>query len=368
MASTYRQQFLGLLATNERSMAAMFSDLHARIMLHITRAAVGEGQTIPAQDSQAVRDRISAEVLSTFVTNGQGGAPSAFTVLRGRVMPQSPYLRALWPLLEQSVKLAVEEQGAIMRRQLRRAPDVLAVFEKATHNPLVWARAVHEQTVPRRAFLAYDPLHRFVDPRGYRLSDRIWDTATITRRKVDQLLTEMIAEGRGSRAISDELEAFLQPGRMIVRTNKPYGTTASYDAMRLARTEIAAAHSRAGVMSAQMNPFVQKYHVRISGSHVKVDICDDAADGGPYELNDTENLPPLHAHCLCTTMWVLVENSQVVLDEFRDDIRAREADLIAVLRGEPDRAPSLMDFITPLLTERFTRLLLDDPEYQEEWY
>ena len=373
MAKTYRQQHLAIMAQNERDMRALFRDLHTRIMAHVTRAATGDDGTIPPQNSDAVRAAVSTEVLSTFVTQQNAGL-MPFQITAGRVFPVSPYMRVLWPLMEQAVKVAVAEQGAIMNRALRHAPDVREALLAARGNPLVASRRVQEQTIPRDSFLSYDPLHRFVDPRGYRLSDRIWDTATTTRRKIDQLLAEMIAEGRGSLEISRELEAFVLPGRSIVRTNKPYGTTASHDSMRLARTEITAAAGRSGMMAAGMNPFVVGGDwVRSSSrSLCSSGICDELAAGSPYTLDTLPDLPgSSHPMCMCTIRWRLAGEMPDIIAGLRAEIAAPRAALERAMPGgvrpvAPLPALSLVRFVTPLLVERFARMLLDEPDEQPE--
>lgn len=354
MAPTYRQRFLALLRDNETAMNALFRDLHTRIMGQVTRAATGEDGVVPPEQSQALRNRISLLVLRTFQ-----GADGPFAITAGRVLPSSPFAVVLWPRIEQATLIAVREHEAIMRRALRRAPDVLTAFERARRNPLVTAR-VQEQVLPRRPFLTYDPAHRFVDPRGYRLSDRIWDTSATTRRKIDQLLAEMIAEGRGSRAMARELEQFLLPGRRIMRTNKPYGTTASFDAMRLSRTDITAAHGRAGLMSAHMNPFVNGVDWVLSGSHPKVDICDEYAAGSPYALADAPILPA-HPMDLCHYRWRVIGEISDVIDQLREDYRLGSP--VAVASATEG---SLIWFVGPLLAERFARILLDEPDVQSE--
>jgi hypothetical protein len=113
----------------------------------------------------------------------------------------------------------------------------------------------------------YDPPHLWVDPNGYRLSDRIWRTAGATRRKVDAFLEDGIAQGRGSLKLSRDLERFLHPGRQLVRTKTPYGTDASYDAMRLARTEISRGAAQAHETAARANPFVSGLRWKLSPQH-----------------------------------------------------------------------------------------------------
>jgi hypothetical protein len=88
------------------------------------------------------------------------------------------------------------------------------------------------------AFAQYDPLHLWVDPNGYRLSDRIWRTGVDTRARLDAMLAEQIRNGNSALNISKKSEQFMLPGRAALRTTKPYGTDASYRGMVLGRTRL----------------------------------------------------------------------------------------------------------------------------------
>ena len=146
--------------------------------------------------------------------------------------------------------------------------------------------------------------------------------------------------------MSRDLEAFLQPGRQLRRTTAPYGTDASYDAMRLARTEITRAAARAHEASAAMNPFVAGLEVVLSPQHPCCDICDQAAAAGVFPVGEIPEKYriPLHPHCMCHYRNAMVEDPQEILDHYRDEIRSARRELTAM--------------IGPVQVERFTRLLL----------
>lgn len=74
------------------------------------------------------------------------------------------------------------------------------------------------------------------------------------------------AEGMGALELSRKLERFLLPNRANLRTNRPYGTSAAFDAMRLARTEIARAANQAAFLSSYLNLYVDKIDVARSGN------------------------------------------------------------------------------------------------------
>lgn len=308
MARNHWQQHLAVMREADRDMTALFDQLAGQVATLVLREAGPDGM-VPRTRLRAIQEAAGQAVHALFLGRSRTGQPAPFDVVMGRVVPLSPYVTVLWGAVERATRVAVDQQAQIMRKALAGAPDVLLALQTARQNPFAVARLASEQAGFRpNPFAQYDPLHRFVHPDGYRLSDRIWRISGDARRRLDLLLQQQIAEGMGAFDMAKEIEQFLRVDRQIRRTNKPYGRDASYDAMRLARTEITAAGSRAGMMAAQMNPFVQEYEVVLSGSHPKVDVCDEEADGGPYPIEDTSHTPPFHPFCV--TPGQLVETTQ----------------------------------------------------------
>lgn len=202
----------------------------------------------------------------------------------------------------------------------------------------------------------YDPFHRWIDPRGYQLSDRIWQVGVRTRSQIDALLTDSINRGRSAMSIARDLEQFLRPDRANLRTQRPYGVDASFDAMRLARTEITRAHSTAALLSARQNPYVEGMDYALSPSHPKIDICDSFAtvDGSGGRIRDAypidEFVPTpvidTHPHCLCT-LRPTVREIAAVTNELR--FAMQDARRIHI---EPH--------ITPINAQAFATALLSD--------
>jgi len=149
-----------------------------------------------------------------------------------------------------------------------------------------------------------DPILLWDDIRGYQLSDRIWNLGEVTAQQMDMLLEQAINEGMSSVKLAKLLEQFLIPGREFPLTNTPYGTSGSFNARRLARSEITLAHSRATLDAAANNPFVDKMFYNLSGSHGETDICDDyatesdARGGFPVDECPTP-IADTHPNCLC---------------------------------------------------------------------
>lgn len=351
MAKTYRHRFLGVLKRNEREMTDMFTGLSNELSGIVTAYAVGEKQLIPPDRAQQVRKAAQAAVTKRFLIATGGGDMAAFDVVGGRVIPLSPYMRILWRNISEASLIAVQRHGDTITSRLQdKAPAVLGRMRRATGNPFAEAkRQIVAQTTGAvwrpNPFARYDPPHLWIDPRGYRLSDRIWQTTVEIRRKIDLLIEQAIRDGRSAFALAKDLEVFLQPGRSLLRTDRPYGRDASADAMRLARTEITRAHAQADVIAANMNPFVESFNVVLSGSHPKTDVCDIKAEGGPYPKSEEgADIPPFHPHCLCSIRWNVSENAGAVIED---------------LRKEAERQRSLMlDLVGPVLLEQFTTMLL----------
>ena len=149
----------------------------------------------------------------------------------------------------------------------------------------------------------YDHQHLFVHPHdGYRLSDRIWRADAKTRNMIDNLLAHEIRNGTAAVKIADQLEEFLQQERTGVRTKKPYGRWGSYDARRLARTEITAAHGQAAIKSGKANPFVSTIRWALSygredwDCRCKPNAKEDVGHGrGVYPVDEVPDYPD-HPH------------------------------------------------------------------------
>lgn len=349
MAQSYRSKFLAVMRANERRMTALFGELATSIAGELARQADANGN-IPRAALPGLQASVAARVNSFFLGVGRNGERAPFDMLpNGVVIPLSPYMRALWQAIGDGMRVSVERQAHILDAKL--PANIAAAMRGATRDPFAAARArVGEQVFRPNPLATYDAPHRWVDPNGYRLSDRVWNVAGDTRRRLDAFLEESVRQGRGARAIARELEQFLAPGRSLTRTKAPYGTDASYDAMRLARTEIARAHAQATAASAAMNPFVGGLKWNLSGSHPRPDICDDNARGGEngdgvYPLDGAPVLPA-HPSCLCHFTQVMrpAAEQEVVMDELRAELRSARAEFIGL--------------VGPLMADQFLQMLL----------
>lgn len=340
MAQTYRSRHLGIMRDQERALARLFGALSESLGRELMRWADASG-VIPRESTYALQQRVAQEVMSIFLTE-RGGRMAPYTLAaNGAVQPLSPYMRILWRSIEAATAVPVEQQAAIMRRYL--TPDLIVRLALANREGV--ASPVREQGEPFRPnpLARYDAPHTWLDPNGYRLSDRIWRTASNTRRRVDMFLEEGIAQGRSARDIAADLEQFLQPGRQLKRTTTPYGTDASYDAMRLARTEVSRAAASAAQASAAMNPFVSGLKWNLSPQHPCCDICDTYAAGGPYPVDNPPTMPA-HPHCLCFWTYELVDDPHEVVAALQEEARSTRRELTAL--------------VGPVQMARFVQMLL----------
>lgn len=178
---------------------------------------------------------------------------------------------------------------------------------------------------------------------GLNLSGRIWRLDAQTRKGIDRVIYNALAKGLSAWETAEQLETYLGAGRNCPRwtherlaglTKKDIasgnktglitgsecdGQGVSYNALRLARTEIQAAHHLANDLVFQKMPWVTEEQINLSPAHAEEDECDEVVEGGRegkgiYPKGEIKL--PLHPHCMCYKTAVLMDN-----DEFIDKLR-----------------------------------------------
>lgn len=313
MAATYDSARLRHQRAMDRRLIADQRILARNIAALVLRAATARDESgapiVP--NSRAVRQRLNDAIWEQVLKPYYIG--SGTDALRG-AEPQSPYARLLVEGITEATRIQVARQVAMVRR---------VVHDETV---LQWLTGPRPMFPVRELRGTYDPFHAWVDPNGYRLSDRIWRTSIDVRARVDRLLSYHISRGSSAVDIADALEPFLTPQALSRRTVRPYGAEGSYAARRLARTEITAAAGRATVNSSIANPFVNGLQWRLSASHPRIDICDQYARGGPngdgvYAPDQVPPYPP-HPHCLCSLLPVATGSTADLISSLRADIQA----------------------------------------------
>jgi len=239
--------------------------------------------------------------------------------------PLSPYAKLMNTWVAYITVKAVRNQQAWMKRNV--PEDVYNWLSRAKR-----PTGVREIDVSARmgkgfvpnAFAKYDPLHLWVDPNGYRLSDRIWRTDGDMRARLDAMIAEQIRNGNSAFNISKKAEQFMLPGRAALRTDKPYGKDASYRGMVLGRTEITHAHGEVTLTTARLNPYVTGMDWVLSASHPKNDPCDVVATVGPgggrlREPYPMDNVPsyPMHPQCVLPGQMVTTVDGDVPIEDIQ---------------------------------------------------
>lgn len=310
MAITYSSRQL----RHERDMGARFAREHQIVGQALGRIAVREangrneaGETI-VQNTRSARTSLKQamweQVLKPYYIGLGSDAFDGAT-------PKSPYAQLISDGVQGATRIQVERQVAVLRR---------AVRDGRLLDYLTGPRPIR----PAQEFGAYDAYHLWIDPHGYRLSDRVWRASIDVRSRIDRLLDYEIANGTAAIKIAQRLEQFLTPGALTTRTRTPYGREGSYAARRLARTEIAAAAGRATTAASAANPFVDRIQWKLSVSHPCCDICDEYAAGGPnndgiYAIGSVPTYPA-HPHDMCTLSPITVDNASEIVAMLRLDM------------------------------------------------
>ncbi len=168
------------------------------------------------------------------------------------------------------------------------------------------------------------------------LSARIWRIDREAEDGINAILLKGIANGDSAFNIAKELEQFLGANEDCPRwtSTRLYGRTkteiaqgdttglvsspcdgrgVSYNALRLARTEIQKIHALATDKILASQPWVEKEKIHLSAAHPETDICDDVVGGGGkgdgvYDVGTIEL--PLHPNCLCYKTAMLMDEKQ----------------------------------------------------------
>lgn len=293
----------------EQDVAAAFRPVVNRMTGLIAAASDTTGHiTLRPEARQVLIDRVGAEVNGLFVGPDKKNAFASDGVTAIAPFPQ---VLNVWYVrtVARSVKVYHDQMKAALPEHLyrwlrrARAPRL----EMAGNAAIIEQLKILRPDYPGEALKQFERMHSWVDPKGTKLSQRIWRSGIETSDRMERLLEDLINQGVGSLEISRQMEQFLLPGLEALRTNKPYGTDASYYAMRLARSEIAYAANRSAYLSALLNPFVETIDIarspygdvtcKICPQYATIDISQNRVRE-PYPVGQA-NVPIFHSHCMC---------------------------------------------------------------------
>lgn len=326
----------------KKALQDMYRSMANDVMAVVVRYAGIDGK-IDQREGEVIRREVRIVVESYFAS------PSPFA--DDGVTATAPYTRILNRMFVLATGKVIRAHANWMAKQVTPA---LATWLRRASIPADVQKKEVNLYLPLSPFQVtnalndYDTMHRFVDPGGYRLSDRVWRTSDATRQAIDDLLITGIRQNKSAIELSKALEAYLVPTESGRRTLRPYGRKfgadgASYSGMRLARTEIARAHNQAAWLAAKLNTYVDRIDIARSGAgDASCKICPQHASidmgGGrvrdPYDKFDAP-IPPFHPHDMCLVLQVVVDNPSFVTDELTVMMERGDSPPLTPMAGYP---------------------------------
>lgn len=145
--------------------------------------------------------------------------------------------------------------------------------------------------------------------KGLNLSDRIWSSSKFINQTMKTIIDESLTEGLHPVEVAKRLDKYVQSGAKTLVTQYPnmmdrigdmLPENLSYEALRLARTEMMDAYGAAEKQTAEEAPFSQGIQWSLSNAGKACHICVENANynGGRYTI-DTLPDYPAHPNCMC---------------------------------------------------------------------
>jgi len=160
---------------------------------------------------------------------------------------------------------------------------------------------------------------------GLTLSERVWDLSNGNKDIIEHYLRSGFADGKPARLIAADLKKFLkEPDKLFRRVRNEAGKLvlsqpardyhpgqgvyrSSYkNALRLAATEINHAYRLNDHYRWKHNPAIVGFEVKLSGSHVVSDMCNDLAGKYPKDFVFTG----WHPQCFCYAIPVILPDKE----------------------------------------------------------
>jgi len=129
-------------------------------------------------------------------------------------------------------------------------------------------------------------MRRLASGRLVQNPDAQWNIADKTRDDLRDIIADAFEHKTDMQDLADEIQQA--------------GAFSEYRAGMIAATEVVRAENQGNLAGWKTSGQVQQIGIALSGDHDQDDECDDAADNGPYGIDDPD-LPelPLHPFCLC---------------------------------------------------------------------
>jgi len=161
---------------------------------------------------------------------------------------------------------------------------------------------------------------------GLYLSDRIWEQSEKYRTIMRDLIQESVTIGQDAVTTARMIQQYVREGAMTLAKKYPnmmkrmkgrIPGNISYEALRLARTEMSAAFGEGTIAASRVAPSYIGMKWVLSHSHPVVDICDTLAEHdeglGPGVYPPGDEPPyPAHPNCLCALVPIHEEPEEFV--------------------------------------------------------
>lgn len=291
-----RRQLLRSTGQRLREEHRALANAIGRLFLQAATARSEMGERV-VPNRRSTRDglmaAIYAQVLKPYYV-GEGLEPFAGT------RPLSPYAQLLYEGVSGMVRIEAEAQAALVRRLV--SDEVVVDWLLSPYAP---RRPVQEMSI--------SSFTQWLDPRGFRLTERIQRVAVEVRSRVARFVDYHIGQGTPAPTMATKVEAFLTVGE---RGKTTYGNQGGYAPRRLVEHEMVVAGGSAVVTASAINPYIRGAQWLLDPSHPKPDHCDVNAAGGEngdgvYPLSELPAYPD-HLHCRCHLRAVTVRNPAAV--------------------------------------------------------
>lgn len=155
--------------------------------------------------------------------------------------------------------------------------------------------------------------------KGINLSGRIWGVTKKVNRALGQLAIDGIRQGKHPVEVAKNMQRYVKAGKktmvaeypdMMERIGDMLPNDLSYEALRLARTEMASAYGEAEKRTAEEAPFSKGIRWALSNAGVACNVCKNNAETitdlgkGVYTVSTLPEYPA-HPNCLCNLQQVV---------------------------------------------------------------
>ncbi len=165
---------------------------------------------------------------------------------------------------------------------------------------------------------------------GLKLSARVWRIGKDARQNIRRVVEDGVTRGLDSRKLARQVQQYVQPDvwtamKQETRRNLGVSSNVSFEAMRLARTEVNNAFHEGTVNAYAAIPSARGAYWRLSGAHPLPDICDEYASHNGNGLWAEGEVPARpHPACMCV-ICAAMEDTEAFTQRLRGWIKDKSS-------------------------------------------